>query len=84
MMAPAERGTEMAKEHKFCYARNEVTGKTILIKRGEEGYYEAIKGYENLDPDKLNERLGVSKEEAEAMVLGSMFGWDCPVAKPGC
>ena len=31
---------------------------------------------------KFNEALGVSREEAEAMKVGSMYGWDVPGANP--
>jgi len=63
------------------YAKHPFTGKTVMILRGEEGYYEVDPYLEDMDPDKLNMELGVTKEQAKAMYVGSMFGWDCPGAK---
>ena len=63
----------------ICYAELPGTTELILIKRGERGYYKAdFKG----DPSVLNARIGVSDEDAERMLAGSMFGWDCPAAQP--
>lgn len=57
------------------------TGETILIKRGESGYYpqDSLK---NGNVDELNETLEVSKAQAEAMFHASMFGWDIPASNP--
>jgi hypothetical protein len=57
------------------------TGETILIKRGEQGYYpqDSLK---NADVNELNETLGVTKAQAEAMYHASMFGWDIPASNP--
>jgi hypothetical protein len=57
------------------------TGETILIKRGENGYYpqDSLK---NGDVDELNETLGVTKAQAEAMYHASLFGWDIPASNP--
>lgn len=57
------------------------TGETILIKRGEKGYYpqDSLK---HRNPDELNEILGVSKPQAEAMYAGSLFGWNVPASNP--
>lgn len=61
------------------------TGEMVLVKRGETGYYpqrpeNAPWEAENMDA--LNERMGVTKAQAEAMRNGSIFGWDKPMANP--
>jgi hypothetical protein len=61
------------------------TGKMVLVKRGEMGYYpqreeNAEWGVENLHH--LNERMGVTKAQAKAMGMASRFGWDTPMADP--
>ena len=30
----------------------------------------------------INEALGVTNQQREAMLAGSIFGWDCPAANP--
>lgn len=65
----------------ICYARNNVSGEVIIIKNGESGYYPL--DYKELrSVDELNKGLGVTKAQAEAMSVGSMFGWDVPGADP--
>lgn len=69
----------------YCYTNLESTNELIVIKRGESGYYPQ-------NPDNapwganavntLNERLGVTKGQEEAMKCGSMFGWDVPASDP--
>jgi hypothetical protein len=63
----------------------ETTGEMVLVKRGEKGYYPQRKenapwGAENVDL--LNERMGVTKAEAKALYMGSMFGFEAPVSNP--
>lgn len=60
-------------------ATHNVTGETILIKRGENGYYQTA---DQRPADDLNAKIGVTKNEAEAMFVGSMFGWNVPGARP--
>lgn len=69
----------------YCYAILPTTGEMIVVKRGETGYFpqnpdNAPWGPENMES--LNERLGVTKGQAEAMRNGSMFGWDIPASDP--
>lgn len=60
-----------------CYARLPSTGEPILILRGERGYWTINL---DLDPDAMNAMLGVTPAQREAMLTGSMFGWDIPGA----
>jgi hypothetical protein len=62
-----------------CYSTLETTGQVICIVRGEHGYFPI---YTRSTADKLNEGIGVTKEQAEAMLVGSMFGWSVPGANP--
>lgn len=70
-----------------CYSILPSTGDVIIIKHGESGYYR----YEYSTEDKAfnrefandrNAKLGVSKAQIEAMLAGSMYGWDVPAADP--
>jgi len=56
-----------------------VTGETIAVRKGERGYW-PMPNIKN--PDAWNERHGITKAQAEAMQVGSMFGFDCPGADP--
>lgn len=63
-------------------------GKRIgIVKRGETGYY--LTDYDMPTVSNLavkefvaeqNAKLGVEPAEAEAMLYGSCFGWDAPIA----
>ncbi len=68
----------------FCFQTNNMNEEVILIKRGENGYHRyydgTIKGKEAAA--ELNERLGITPAQAEAMLVGSMFGWHVPGARP--
>ncbi|MDU3779981.1 MAG: hypothetical protein E7G43_08475, partial [Flavonifractor plautii] len=63
------------------------TGQLICIKRGETGYYPSDwdtgdkEGNVEL-ADELNEDLGVTPIQRQAMEIGSMAGWDVPGADP--
>lgn len=57
----------------------EGTGDPVLILRGEPGY---IPFPEITDPEAWNRSRGVTPAQAEAMQVGSMYGWDVPGANP--
>lgn len=68
-----------------CLVLNPTSGEIVMVKRGVAGYFpqnpdNAPWGAENIDL--INERMGVTKAQKEAMLAGSMFGWDAPVANP--
>lgn len=68
-----------------CYIELSSTNELVMVKRGEMGYYpqrqeNAPWGAEN--KDHLNERMGVTKAQAKAMEMGSMFGWNTPASNP--
>ena len=60
----------------------------INIKRGVHGYYPSDwnktegKEHNREIADFANEKLGVTKAQAAAMLHGSMFGWQIPAANP--
>lgn len=68
----------------YIHIRGNEFGKRIgIVKRGELGYY--VTNYDNVKVsnkkideivDFFNIRMGVTKEQAACMEIGSMFGWD--------
>lgn len=57
-----------------------------IVKRGESGCYKTTYDETDIEEAKklvsaLNGRLGVTAEQAECMLNGSMFGWNTPSAK---
>jgi hypothetical protein len=65
----------------YCFGKLEADGEIVRIARGESGYYR-IAPQPTLPLIELNASIGVSKAQAEAMMVGSMFGWDKPGADP--
>lgn len=72
----------------FAFIKSNDPGKYVVaIKRGESGFYHTT--YDERDATKAkalvkqlnNNKLGVSDEHAEAMLAGSMFGWNTPAAQ---
>lgn len=65
-----------------CFAITPL-GQTVKIKRGEMGHYPITTSLTALvDIDKVNEGMGCSKAQREAMLAGSMWGWEVPAANP--
>lgn len=62
-----------------CYARHPSDESPIYIMFGMRGYYPIER---EIDVDAENERFGVTPAQVEAMLVGSMFGWDVPGADP--
>lgn len=72
----------MEKLPNMCFAikpgtENEVIG----LKKGERGFW-ATKDMTPADVDFFNAKLGVSKAQVEAMLAGSLFGFDALGANP--
>lgn len=65
-----------------CFATLSGTGETVIIKRGERGY-SRFHNPTILDARALNQLNGINDAQAEAMLDGSMLGWDVPGADPG-
>ena len=69
-----------------CFSHLQSTGELIVITKGEKGYTPTGKYGNGTTPREAvsaaNKAIGVSRAQEEAMVAGSMFGWDKPGADP--
>jgi hypothetical protein len=64
-----------------CAAVHPTTGEPVMITRGESGYRPFASEFDAATAVRLfNESLGVTEPQVQAMLAGSMFGWDCPAA----
>lgn len=71
----------------MCVAILQPQGVLIGIKRGQRGYFQMYDGMVKSDAakvvaDRINEALHVTPQQREAMLVGSMMGWECPAARP--
>ena len=66
-------------------AEHPVTGELIMVRKGRSGYWlPSAVGIvdETMTADKWNTAHDISKAESEAMLVGSLFGFDVPAADP--
>ena len=71
----------------MCWSVLPGEGKLICIKRGESGYFPSMWDTGNPErnrniADNNNRQRGISPAQEEAMLAGSMFGWDSPGTDP--
>lgn len=72
----------------FVFIASNGPGKYIgMVKRGERGYYQTDYDFEDKEMaiatvDFMNDKLNVTKLQAECMYNGSLFGWETPGANP--
>lgn len=71
----------------FCFVVHKTNNdEVVMVHRGVEGYSPTREGnlpwYGQETADIANQRLGVTKAQAVAMEMGSMFGFDAPAADP--
>lgn len=63
----------------MCMLADLATGETIAVKRGEVGFWPMAHVE---DPEAWNAERGITAAQAEAMRMGSHFGFDVPGADP--
>ncbi len=68
---------------RLCYAEHPVTEETIKLVRNVEGYFPLEEHLKDKTTGELNAEIGITDVRIiEAMMAGSMFGWDSPDADP--
>lgn len=66
---------------RICIARHPSTGQAIHLKEGESGFWPIYGDLPDEEIEAFNSRHGNSPAQVEAMLAGSMFGWDVPAAR---
>ena len=64
-----------------CFYVLESTGELVYIINGQMGYFPSIWSTDNIERNRetaayMNEKLGLTLPQVEAMINCSMFGWD--------
>jgi hypothetical protein len=61
----------------FCFITRETTGETVIIRRGEKGFF-PCNASEKIDAEQSNKKLGITPKQFEAMEHGSFLGFNNP------
>lgn len=61
----------------YSATKHPLTGETVLIKRGEKGFF-PWRASEPMTADEYNLRNGITPEQEQAMLVGSIFGFHVP------
>ena len=83
-----KRTGKQPRHPKLCLSVEPSSGDLICIKRGLTGFYASEwnrpgeREHNQNTADVMNRRWGVSAEQEQAMLAGSIFGWDVPAAEP--
>ena len=62
----------------LCMVKDPAGQGYLMVKRGEKGYWQCI----TIDPEGFNLKRGITRAQQEAMLAGSIFGFDVPGADP--
>lgn len=70
----------------YCFVALKTTNEVVMVHRYERGYSPTHEGnepwYGEATANAVNADRGITKAQAKAMEMGSMFGWDIPAADP--
>lgn len=65
----------------YAFVQSSVTGETMMVIRGEAGLL-WDKNVTKFTAAEMNSFWGVTPEQARAMEIGALFGWNVPGADP--
>ena len=67
---------------RYCYGFIPTSKDVIRIDIAESGYTPVGRDGNMKHVQEMNRELGITRQQMEAMKVGSMFGWDVPGADP--